>query len=161
MQKVAFLCTTPLEKFSKDIFSIYGKQYFQWVHDMAMLRNEKMLCKEIVEIYGEHMPYAGQDVFDSKGQNLQILYVQSNCRQLLEKVFCQADLVVMGLPVHKEELDKLFMSVFPWKDQIMFLWDNYRCQESSILKKLCREYKLREEQLVEIKRGAAKNWIRF
>lgn len=152
LKKIAFLCITPLEKFSA-AFNIDGREYFQWLNEIVKLRNLKPLCKEIIEIYGEYEVYTEKEMFDTHSDTLQLLYVQSNCEQLLGKVFGQADLVIVGLPVQRKEFDKMFMVLFPWKDQVLFLWDNNRCRNENFLKKLCRDYKLREEQLIEIKRG--------
>ena len=92
-------------------------------------------------------------MFSKTENRLQFLYVQSHRKTLIEEIFEQADLVMMGVPANLKDFEKVFLPIFPWKDQILFLWEQYLFKDEKFLRQLCREYKLRESQLIELKRG--------
>ena len=149
--KIVFLCVNPWEGFLAPAFQSSGREYFQWICKQALLKNMKITSGEKIEIYGELQHE--KELFSKTETRLQLLYVQSHQKKLLEKVFAQADLVLMGVPGNLRNFEKIFLPIFPWKDQIMFLWEQYLCRDEKVLRQLCMEYKLRESQLIELKRG--------
>ena len=151
LEKIVFLCVNPWEGFLAPAFQSSGREYFQWICKQAILKNMKITSKEKIEVYGEVQE--AKELFSKTENRLQLLYVQSHQKKLLEEVFEQADLVLMGIPGNLKDFEKLFLPIFPWKDQILFLWEQYLCRDEKILQQLCREYKLRESQLIEVKRG--------
>lgn len=153
LNKIAFLCVNPWERFLPVAFQSCGREYYQWMCSQALLRDFRPYCREWIETYGETGNFEGRELFTECGNELQFLYVQSNRRQLVEKVFEASDLVIMGLPGCRKEFEKIFIPVLPWKDKIMFLWDRRICRDEDFFKRLCSEYKLREAQMIEIKRG--------
>lgn len=151
LEKIVFLCVNPWEGFLAPAFQSSGREYFQWIRKQALLKNMKITSREKMEIYGEIQ--REKELFSKTETRLQLLYVQSHQKKLLEKVFHQADLVLMGVPGNLKEFEKLYLPVFPWKDQILFLWEQYLYRDEKLLHQLCREYKIRESQLIELKRG--------
>jgi hypothetical protein len=152
LKKIAFVCGTPLVKLSLGVFDNHEREYYEWLCQMAKLGRWGSSYKEIMEVYGESQIYEGLNLFEERREGIQLLYVQSRCGVLLKRVFLQSDLVVMELPERRTQFDPIFMSIFPWKDQIMFLWDTQRRQGTSFLNQFCNEYKLKETQIIPIKR---------
>lgn len=151
--KIAFLCADPWESFLPSAFQSCGREYYQWIQEMTVLREVNSYCREHLEIYGETEVSGGAELFPECRKCLQLLYVQSGRRQMIEQVFQKADVVIMGLPGCKKEFDKIFMRIFPWKDQIKFFWNSHICRDEKFIKELCREYKLHDAQIFEIKRS--------
>ena len=148
--KVAILCADPWEKFLPAAFQSYSRNYYQWIKTMAARKNIKVHCKEYVDTYGAAVELEEKKLFLEECADFQLLYVQSDRQRLLENIFRSADLVIMGLPGSRKEFDKIFMSVFPWKDEIMFLWGNHIGRDPRYVDRLTRECTLRKEQLIEI-----------
>lgn len=150
LNKVAFLCVNPWEKFLPSAFQSYSKSYYEWIKEMAVLKNVKSHCREYIDFYGVLSKESDCEPFLESCDKLQLLYVQSARKELLEKVFRTADLVIMGLPGSRKEFDKIYMSVFPWVNDILFLWGNHISRDAQYVDRLVRECMLREEQLMEI-----------
>lgn len=150
LNKVAFLCANPWEKFLPASFQSYSRNYYQWIKEMASLKNIKLHCREYIDFYGDLVGEPEKELFFENSENLQLLYVQSDRRELLEKIFRTADLVIMGLPGSRKEFDKIYMSVFPWKDEILFLWGKHISRDLTYVDRLMRECMLKKEQLIEI-----------
>lgn len=151
--KIAFLSVNPWESFLPLQFQSYGREYYRWMQEMIALRDVNPYCQERLEIYGEAELPDENKLFLECGKDLQLLYVQSGRRQIIEKIFQKADVVVMGLPGCKKEFDKTFMTIFPWKDQIKFFWDSHICRDEEFILQLCREYKLHAAQIFQIERS--------
>ena len=82
---------------------------------------------------------------------MQLLYVQSGQKEILEKVFSLAEIVFVTLSYNKKECDKTFMKILPWIEKTVFLFDERICDEK-YLKQIQNEYKLKNIQLMEIKK---------
>lgn len=150
LNKVAFLCVNPWEKFLSPALQSYSRNYYQWLKAVADLKNIKLHCREYIDIYGAGVKEVEKELFLKECETFQLLYVQSDRREIIENLFRTADLVIMGLPGSRKEFDKIFMSVFPWKDEILFLWGNHISRDIQYVNKLVRECMLRKEQLIEI-----------
>lgn len=152
--KITFLCVNPWESFLPFSAQSCGREYYLWMQEMSALQNVKPSCQERREIYGESKSPEGEEIFSKNKSKLQLLYIQSGRRKVIEEVFQKSDMVIMGLPGSKKEFDKIFMTILPWKDQIKFFWDSHICRDEKFIRELCREYKLHRMQIFEIKRNA-------
>lgn len=151
LKKIAFLCVNPWENFLPPTFQGCIKDYYQWIRSQALLREENLYCQEKVEVYGEtEIPY-GKKLFGEREETLQLLYVQSSQKGILQEVFSLADIVLVGMSGSRKECDKIFLTVLPWKEKTVFLWDSRICDES-FLKQMKNEYKLKDAQMMEIKK---------
>ena len=155
LNKFAFLCVNPWEKFLPAAFQSYSRNYYQWVKEAANYKNIDMNCREFIDIYGTSGCWDNQEVFYEDREKVQLVYVQSDRRELLEKVFLEADMVIMGLPGSRKEFDKIYMTVFPWKDEILFLWGKHISRDEKYVDRLVRECMLRKEQLIKMD---GENW---
>ena len=96
-KKIAFLCVNPLGNFLPPTLQGAIRECYQWTRSEALLREENLYCQEKIEVYGEpKIPY-GKNMFGECGETLQLLYVQSSQKEILEKVFSLADIVFVGL----------------------------------------------------------------
>lgn len=154
MNKIAFLCVTPLEGFLSPAFQSSVREYYQWMYNQAVLKSIEFQCRERIDTYGEAEKNNMKELFMPVEDRKQILYIQSNRKELVREVFKKADLVIMGLSGCRREFDKMFMPVFPWKDKIIFFWDQQICRGEEYIRQICNEYKLRESQLIELERNA-------
>ena len=150
-KKIAFLCVNPLGNFFSSALQGCIKECYQRIRSEALLREENLYCQEKIEVYGEtKIPY-GKNMFGEREGTLQLLYVQSSQKEILEKVFSLADIVFVGLSDRKKECDKIFLKTFPWIEKTVFLFDERICDEK-YLKQIQREYKLKNIQLMEMKK---------
>lgn len=150
-KKIAFLCVNPLGNFLQPALQGCIRECYQWTRSEALLREENLYCQEKIEVYGEtKIPY-GKNMFGEQAETLQLLYVQSGRKELLEKVFSLADIVFVGLSGNKNECDKIFLTILPWIERAVFLYDNRICDEK-YLKQIQGEYKLKDIQLMEMKK---------
>lgn len=150
-KKIAFLCVNPLGNFLQPALQGCIRECYQWTRSEALLREENLYCQEKIEVYGEtKIPY-GKNMFGEQAETLQLLYVQSGRKELLEKVFSLADVVFVGLSGNKNECDKIFLTILPWIERAVFLYDNRICDEK-YLKQIQGEYKLKDIQLMEMKK---------
>lgn len=159
LNKVAVLCVDPWEKFWPPAFQTHSKNYYQWIKNMAAQKNIKIYCKEYIDTYGISNDRKENNLFLEDCEDFQLLYVQSDRQEILENIFRIADLVIMGLPGSRKQFDKIFMSVCPWKDEIMFLWGNHISRDQQYVDKLIRECALRKEQLIEIGKECRRNSV--
>ena len=150
LNKVAFLCVNPWESFLPVTFQSYSKHYYEWIKEMAVLKNVELHCREYIERYGVFEKEAENVLFPENCDNLQLLYVQSARKDLLEQIFQTADIIIMGLPGSRKEFDKIYMSVFPWINEILFLWGKHTGKDAQYVDRLVRECMLKKEQLIEI-----------
>ena len=151
LEKIVFLCVNPWEGFRSPIFQSGGREYFHWVCKQAILRNLKLVSRELMEVYGELQ--REEELFFKTENEIQLLYVQSHRIKILEAVFEQADLVLMGVPGCLKDFEKIFMCIFPWKEQVLFLWEQYLCRDENFLQQLCTQYKIQESQMIELERN--------
>ena len=151
MKKVVFLCVDPWEYFLPSVKQSYGREYFCRVQAEGMVQEERSYCTEHRELYGEEPLKALQEFFLLEDRRMQIVYIQSKSRHILEKVFQEADVVLMGLPSDKMEFEKIYLEICPWIDRILFLWDERVGKGEVYLKELCYEFKIDERQFWEFK----------
>ena len=150
--KIALLCVNPWEGFLSPEYQSCGREYYERLQKEAGLLDPAMYCRECVEVYGEPFLGGNGEVFGDCGELFQLSYVQSGNVRMIEEVFRKADVVLMGLPLCKEEFDRIFMRIFPWKDQVKFLWYSHTHSEKEFVSKLCRRYKLHPAQILELQR---------
>ncbi len=150
-KKIAFLCVNPLENFLPKTLQGCIRDYYQWMRTEALLREENLYCQEKIEAYGEtRIPY-GKRMFGEREETLQLLYLQSSQKELLEEVFSLADIVFVGTSGSKKECDKIFLKILPWIEKTVFLFDERLCEEK-YLKQIQCEYKLKNAQMMEMKK---------
>lgn len=150
-KKIAFLSLNPLENFLPSTFHDYIRDYYQWILGEALLREDSLYCQEKIETYGEAGTLYGKGMFGEKKETLQLLYVKSNQKELLEEVFNLADLVFVGMPGSKKEREKIFLSVLPWIGKVVFLFDD-RLFDKKTIWQIEQEYKINDAQMMEIKK---------
>lgn len=155
--KIALLCVNPWEGFLPMAFQSCGREYYERIREMSVFWQRTLYCQECVEVYGESVICENRDFFSEYREQTQLLYIQSGSMRMIEKVFQKADVVMMGLPECKEEFDKSFMRIFPWKDQVKFLWHSQTHSEKKFVAKFCSEYKLNPAQLFELSFGEDEN----
>lgn len=151
LNKIVFLCVNPWESFLPAAFQGCTRSYYQWICEETPLREEMMYCQEQIALYGEPEILQGEQLFEERKGVLQIIYVQSHQKELLQKVFETADLVIAGISGSKRECDKVFMNILPWKEKILFLWDDRIC-DKGFLRQIKREYGLTDRQILEAKK---------
>lgn len=150
-KKIAFLCVNPLGNFFSSTLQGCIKECYQRTRSEALLREENMYCQEKIEVYGESGISYGKNLFGEQAETMQLLYVQSGQKEILEKVFSLAEIVFVTLSYNKKECDKTFMKILPWIEKTVFLFDERICDEK-YLKQVQNEYKLKNIQLMEIKK---------
>lgn len=148
INKIVFLCVNQWEEFQPAAVQGLTRNYYHHFCETALLQEDKTYYKEQVSLYGDHQNLQSEELFKSHCKKIQILYVRSNRKEIFQKVFQTADLVIVGLPYSKKECDKIFLLLLPWKDKILFLW-NKQVSDKSFLKQLQREYGLPDGQLLE------------
>lgn len=153
MNKIAFLCVNPWERFLPFSFQSCVREYYQSVKARALSLEREIGYREYVEVYGETIPIPEVSLFLPEKEKLQLLYIQSSRIHILERLFKEADLVVMGLSGSRKETEKFYLSVHPWHEKVLFLWDSHICQDETFAERLVREFKLRNAQVMEIKKG--------
>lgn len=151
LNKVVFLCANPWEGLSTLASQSYSKNYYEWFKNILIMKNIKFSYREYIDVYGVSDGETEEGMFLEGCEGLQLLYVQSDRKEILEKIFQTADLVIMGLPGSRLEFDKIYMSVFPWKDEILFLWGSHIGRDSEYVARLLRECMLKQEQFIEIR----------
>lgn len=150
-KKVAFLCVNPLENFLPPSFQGYIRDYYQWTRREALLREENLYCQEKIEIYGQtEIPY-GKRMFGENAETLQLLYVKSRQKEVIEEVCRLAEIIFVGMSGSKKECDRIYLTVLPWLEKVIFLFDGRVCDEI-YLRQMQREYKLEDSQMMEIKK---------
>lgn len=151
-KKIAFICANPLEKLLPTVSMGNVKEYYEWIYEQAVLLAEEPCCLNWIELYGNPPEKEMEELFLKDQRKLQLLYVQSHRRGLLEKVYETADKVLVGMSSNREECDRIFMTVFPWKEKSTFLWNNRISREPGFLKRIQAEYQLEENQIVQTKK---------
>lgn len=149
--KIVFVCVNPVESFLPPVFQGHMRTYFEWVCKAIFLRDETMYCNKRIELYGESEKLKKEMLFQNMEKVPQLLYLQSNQKELLAEACKMADLIIVGMSASKKECDKIFLAVLPWKDKVLFLWDDCSCDEQ-FLKQIQKEYGVDERQLMEAKK---------
>jgi hypothetical protein len=90
-------------------------------------------------------------MFGEREETLQLLYVKSNQKELLEEVFGLADIVFVGMPGSQKEREKIFLSILPWIEKVVFLFDE-RIFDERTIKQIQQEYKIEDTQMMEMKK---------
>lgn len=148
--RIAFICLNPWEVFLSHRFFCHVKEYYDWFCDHARLMNLEFYFTEKVEAYGE--PHWGsEDILWGDCSGMQAMYIQCSHFRSMEKFLDEADLLVIGMPYNKKLCDKIFLSIFPWKEKSIFLWDGRIAADTAFLQQCRREYLLEEKQLVQTK----------
>lgn len=154
--KIVFLCADPWEKFLSHNVQGHSRTYFEAVKKQILLKKIKLQCRESVDLYGEIAE--NQAIFQNNSKMLQLSYIQSSRRERLEEVFRTADIVIMGIPGSRKEFEKIYTTIFPWKDDILFLWSSQVIREPAYLNRLSREYMIRQEQVLNIRGNIPLLW---
>ena len=150
-KKIAFLSLNPLENFLPPALQGSIRDFYLWTLQEALLREENLYCQEKIETYGEaRIPY-GKRMFGEREETLQLLYVKSNQKELLEEVFVLADIVFVGMPGSQKERDKIFLSILPWIEKVGFLFDE-RIFDERTIRQIQQEYKIDGAQIMEMKK---------
>lgn len=148
INRIAFLCVNPWERFQHTAVQGRAKDYYQQVCEDSFLQEEFSYCRQQAAPYGELKKPQKEELFESRCEKLQILYASSNQTEALDEIFEKADLVVVGIPYSKKECDKLFLQLLPWMDKILFLWSE-SLLEKEVMEQLKRDYRLPDQQFLE------------
>ena len=151
-KKIAVVCVNPWEKFLPDHSQGNARYYYEWLHEEALLRNIDHDCKEQIELYGDFREQERKSKFLESIEIPQIIYLQGKQNALIASVLDFADVVIVGMPRNRKECDEVFLSVLPWKEKSLFLWDGRLGRENSFFRKIQREYQLCDNQMIELKK---------
>lgn len=149
-KKVAVVCANPWETFLPVISQGSAKKYYEWLHEQAVLREENPYCREKIELYGDLLNENQETLFLEETEKLQFLYVQTKREEILEKVLNEADFIIVGMPQNRSECDRIYLTILPWIEKSIFLWDGRISQGKDFFRKIQREYKLKEMQVMEM-----------
>lgn len=149
--KIAVVCANPWETFLPFKCQGNARTFYQWLCEQSRQFNGHSRETEQVERYGDLSFPDKEAAFKEKTENHQIVYVQSHRREILETVLDAADLVIVGMPGTRKECDKIYLSVLPWKEKCVFLWDEGTCREKAFFRQIQNEYKLEKEQIAKFK----------
>lgn len=152
LNKVIFLCVNPRECFLTSAFQSHAKDYYGWFKKYLELNNIKLDCREYIELYGNTKKIEFEHFFQENSGKSQLLYIQTDQRDILNKIFQKDNLVIMGLPGSKKEFEKMYLSIFPWKNEILFLWGSHIGKDETYIRKLSRECMLTEAQFFEFEK---------
>ena len=153
--KIAVVCANPWETFLPFQCQGNARFFYRW-----LCKQSRRFCinsreEEQVAMYGVTPISNKNAAFETKNRNLQIVYIQSHRREILEKILDEADKVIVGMPRIREECDKIYLLLLPWKEKCVFLWEEGSCCEETFFKKIQREYKLEKEQIKKFKGPAS------
>lgn len=149
--KIAVVCANPWEAFLPPMFQGNAKEFYLWLFEQSKRFNKRLLGLEEIERYGDSIFQKKDKVFEEKVDNLQIFYVQSHQKERLKKILNEADRIVVGMPNIRKECDNVYLSVLPWKEKCIFLWEG-TCREVSFFEQIQNDYKLEKKQIVNFKR---------
>lgn len=153
MNKIAFLCVNPCERFLPFSFQSCGREYYRRVKEQAISRKWEVGCREYVDIYGEAICKPETPWFSNEEDRLQFLYIQSGRLCVLEEVLQEADLVITGFSGSRREMEKLYLTVYPWREKVLFLWDSHICRDEDFAERIVKDFKLRKAQVMEVRKG--------
>lgn len=149
--KIAVVCANPWENFLPFQCQGNARFFYQWLCEQSRQFHVHSRKREQMEMYGDLSLPDREAVFKEKTENLQIVYIQSHRREILETVLDTADLAIVGMPGMRKECDKIYLSVLPWKEKCVFLWDERTIREKSFFRQIQNEYKLETEQIAKFK----------
>ena len=152
INKIAVVGANPWENFLPEFSRANAREYYEWLHQEAHLRNISHNCQEQVEIYGDLLVSNQIVWFEEEFEGVQFLYVQGKQEGILPVILREADLVVVGMPRCRKECDQIYLMVLPWIEKSLFFWDGRVSREKAFFKKIQREYKLKDKQIVEFKK---------
>ena len=152
INKIAVVGANPWGNFLPEFSRANAREYYQWLHQETHLRNINHNCQEQIENYGNLFVPEQKEVFLNDYDGIQFLYLQGKQELLLPVALSSAGLVVVGMPRCRKVCDEIYLAVLPWKEKCLFFWDGRVSRESTFLKKIQREYKLNDKQIVEFKK---------
>lgn len=150
-RKIAIVCANPWETFLPPVSQGNAKKYYQWLHEQADSHKFVHCCQEKTAPYGDILSPASELSFLEDTTGTQFLYVQLKQKDLLKKVLQEADDVLIGMPANRTECDKIYLSLLPWIEKCIFLWDGRTGMGKEFYRRLQSEYKLESRQILEIK----------
>lgn len=148
--KFAFLSVDPWEPFLSPVMQSHSRKYYEFIKLMMKQKKIEILCWEYMDLYGEAEPYVPSGIFEKNKEIFQLVYIQSSRKKLLGKVFQEADVVMVGFPGNKKHFEKIYMTLLPWKDRILFLWNDQSRLERSYLDSVVRECMIEKRQIISI-----------
>ena len=149
-KKIAVVCTNPWERFLPFVLQSNAKKYYEWLHKQAVLRKENSYFREKITLYGDLIEAKQEPFFSEAIQGFQIIYIQTRHEEMLGKVFQEADFILVGMPQDKNECDRIFLLLLPWIEKCLFIWDGRSSQGDEFFRKIQREYKIKETQIMEM-----------
>ena len=152
INKIAVVGANPWENFLPEYSRADARKYYEWLQQVAFLRNINHNYHEQIEIYGESSVIHSKNCFLENYDGMQFLYVQGKQKRLLTTVLTTADLVVVGMPRCRKQCDQIYLTVLPWKEKSLFFWDGRVCREDAFFRRIQQEYKLDDKQIVEFKK---------
>lgn len=156
--KIAVVCANPWETFSPSGCQGNARSFYQWLcNRFQQFRLPSRQAKQ-VELYGMPPVSAPNTLFDKENKNLQIVYIESHRREILERILEEADMVVVGMPRVREECDRIYLQLLPWKEKCVFVWEENGCREDGFFKRIQKEYKLEKKQIEKLKGLSSIQW---
>ena len=152
INKIAVVGATSWESFLPEFSRANAREYYQWLHQETHLRNINHNCQEQIEIYGDLFASDRKELFMDDYNGVQLLYLHGKQGKIFPVALTSADLVVVGMPRCRKTCDEIYLAVLPWKEKCLFFWDGRVSREDAFLKKIQREYKLNDNQIVEFKK---------
>ncbi len=149
-KKIAVVCMNPWETFLPEISQSNAKKYYEWLHQQAVLREVNPYCKEKIELYGDSSSEKQEALFSEETEELQFIYIQTKQEKLLEKVLGEADFILVGMPLNREECDRIYLTILPWIEKSIFIWDGRIGPGKEFFRKIQREYKIKDAQIMEM-----------
>ena len=152
INKIAVVSANPWENFLPEFSRTNAREYYEWLHREACLRNINYNCQEQIEIYGSFFLLDEKSWFLENYEGVQFLYVQGKQEAILPSALGNADLVVVGMPRCRKECDQIYLTVLPWKEKSLFFWDGRVSRGKEFFKRIQSEYKLNDKQIVEFRK---------
>ena len=95
--KIAVVCANPWETFLPFQCQGNARFFYRW-----LCKQSRRFCinsreEEQVAMYGVTPVSNKNAAFETKNRNLQIVYIQSHRREILEKILDEADKVIVGM----------------------------------------------------------------
>ncbi len=154
--KVAFLCVDPWEQFLSPIMQSHSRKYYELIKMLMQQKKIKIRSREYRDLYGESRSCEPFEIFEKNTELFQVVYIQSSRKTFLEKVFQEADMVLVGLPENQKNFEKIYLLLLPWKERILFLWNDQIKMEPSYLERLIQEWMLEQKQIIGIMESCQK-----
>ena len=156
--KIAVVCANPWETFLPSGCQGNARFFYQWLCNRSQQFCLPSRQAKQVELYGTPPVSAPNTLFDKENKNLQIVYIESHRREILERILEEADMVVVGMPRVREECDRIYLQLLPWKEKCVFVWEENGCREDGFFKRIQKEYKLEKKQIEKLKGLSSIQW---